>query len=236
MAATDYWSRLRGEGAEAALHEMVQEYGDRNDPSPVMALGVAYLWRGHYKRAFEHFDDAIKTSRTSKSVFFGMAGVAKWCVDDPKEAVGQWRAGLRAQYADGAGGIRLPMLLFTAAVVTPSAFSQAEAAFLLNEKVHDARARNWPGPLGKFLLGQIDQEGLLEHLTGVHQNDTALRHWLSDFYKGVVGFSCGEVSVFNGAMRKAVEVAVNESNDQRFFTGCIWHEEFFIARHEVSSA
>jgi tetratricopeptide (TPR) repeat protein len=237
-----YWTRLRGNAAMAAIEDMRREYGRELTASQIMTLGVAYLWVGNYQDAFEHFDCVAQSSPRSSVAnprrsagFFGMAGAAKWCLGQTDEAINQWRAGLGADYADAAGGIRLPMLLFSASIVKPSIISKEEAAPMLEKKTHDPRVSNWPGPLGQFILGQIDQSTLSGSLVGVHERDTTMRRWLADFYFGIAELEHGNERGFKRAMRQTVESALDESKPERFFTGCLWHEEFFLARNEISS-
>jgi len=213
---------------------MRREYGKKETASHIMTLGVAYLLLRKYAEAFEHFENATETYRMAGDRFFGMAGVAKWCVGETDEAVEQWQAGLRAKYADGAGGIGLPMILFTTSIMKPSAFPRADAVAILEKKARDPRVSNWPGPLGQFLLGQIDRDALADGLMGVNENDTAVRHWQARFYYGVAELERGNRRGFTETLRDCVEAAVDETKPERFFTSCLWHEEFFIARHEVS--
>jgi hypothetical protein len=207
-----------------------------------MTLGVAYMWLKMYREAFEHFYGIARTTpktsianpRRSAGVF-GMAGAAKWCLDETDVAVSQWRAGLDADYADAAGGVRLPMLLFTTAVMMPATFPRAAAVGILEERARDPRIGAWPGPLARFVVGQFDERGLAEHLTGINENDTALRHWQAGFYKGILDLARGNRYGFVDAMLTCVHSAVDGARTERFFTRCLWHEEFFIARHVVAS-
>jgi hypothetical protein len=114
------WHLLRYGDAEQALALLRRVYARQSTPSHIMELGVAYLWTGDYDSARAHFNDAIRKFPRSMSSFYGMAGVAEWCMGECAAAVGDWRAGLNARFADAAGlGIRLPLLLFTASVLAP---------------------------------------------------------------------------------------------------------------------
>src|SRR5213595_3977298 len=93
------WDLIRAGKTEEGLRLLKNAYGSKPDASHIMELGAAYLWLREYREAWEHFKKAIDTYPRSNSAFFGMAGVAKWCLNDPEEAVKQWRAGLQAEYA-----------------------------------------------------------------------------------------------------------------------------------------
>ena len=91
--------------------------------SRIMQMGVAYLWLEDYAAAWEHFHAANQRYPKHSAIFHEMAGAAKWCLDEPNDAVNQWLAGLKCAYADSAGGVRCPLLLFTASVTNQGVFA-----------------------------------------------------------------------------------------------------------------
>jgi lipoprotein NlpI len=236
MRSDSPWVLLRRGNAEEAILQIQDAYSRQPNPSNIMELGVAYLWLGNYQAAWEHFYDVLQTYPRSMSVFYGMCGAAKWCMDEPDKAVSQWRAGLNAQYADAGGaGVRLPLLLYFGSVVNSSVFSRTEAEGLLAEKASDPRAQNWLGPLAGFVTGRIDENELQKRCTGGNEADTRSGLWLADFYAGVVEMGRGNVAGFKEAMRKILDTTVGQTSDEKFFLSCLWQPEFFLARHELQS-
>src|SRR3990172_9873043 len=98
------WDVMRTGATDQALRQLKEDFAEEPNASCIMELGVAYLWLGNYRSAWEHFYDVTLQFPNSISIFYSMAGVAKWCLSEPEEAVKQWRDGLRADFADAAGG------------------------------------------------------------------------------------------------------------------------------------
>ena len=201
-----------------------------------MELGVAYLWVQDYQAAWEHFDSANQRYPKHADVFYGMAGAAKWCSNDPQESVRQSAAGLECQYADAAGGVRLPLLLFFASVVRPQVFDRTEAETLLAIlREGSLRARNSPGALAGLVLGGIDAGDFRDRCVGRNESDTLLRRWLTDFYVGVVEHERGSLGAFKEAMKKTATTVDDDFEvNKGHYLRKLWHPEFFIARHEAA--
>ena len=233
------WQRLGAGQTDEALGYFREQ---TPDPSSVMELGVAYLWIRNYDSAYNHFAAACQSAPRSMAPLYGMAGVAKWCLDDRQEAVNQWRAGLKSQYADGAGGVRLPLLLYCVSVLDPDLVSDAEAKRLLTIRAEDPRVKNWPGALAEFILRRIDEAGLRTKCAGLNELDRATRHWNADFYAVIVAKERGEAADFKEQMRRLCATSPDDFSDAtvddsdfshlNFLLGRLWREEFFIARHE----
>lgn len=235
--AISVWDLLRSGETERAFSYLRERYESTGTASEIMELGIAYLWIGDYQAAWEHFNAANQRKPRHMDSYYGMGGAAKWCLDKPEAAVQEWQEGLRCQYTDAAGGARMPLLLFFASAVNPNLIARADAEKLLLIRANDRRVRNWPGPVVEAVLGRIDEGQLRKHCAGVNDADTANRHWLSDFYLGVVALSRGNPAHFNEAVRKTADLTwADLERNRQSFLGRIWQEEFFIARHQVSEA
>ena len=154
------WDVLRAGDIAGGLAMMRLEFAREPDGSRTMELGVALLWLGMYDVAYEHFENANRSRPKHISDFYAMAGVAKWCMDEVSQAVAQWQAGTEAAYADAAGGVTLPLLLFAASVLRAEVDAWSMAERLLAKRAAEPRAENWPGPLAKYVLHQIREEEL----------------------------------------------------------------------------
>lgn len=233
MSNVSHWGLLRCGQAEQALAKLREAWTQNPIPSHIMGLGVVYLWLEDYRAAAEHFQRAIETHGVSIAKFYGMRGVAEWCNNEPDKAIGCWQAGLDAQYADGAGGIDIPLLLFVASVLQPEAFAKKRAEAILTKRVQDPRVKNWPGPIAKFALGLIDQPILRQMCTGINDLNTLNQHWQASFYEAVLDFERGKLKPlqFKQAMKTVADTSVAERVEQRAFLSLLWSEEFFIARY-----
>jgi hypothetical protein len=245
------WPLLRGGTGERkeGLRLVQQAYADEPSPSHAREFGIGLVWLGKYAEAWAHFRSVIETSKTTGDGDYGMAGVAKWCLDKPDEAVLEWRAGLKTKYARASGlGVRMPLLLFFAAVRQPKIFDRKLAEKLLREATLDVRIRNWPGPIARLVLDQISEAEFQNHCLGIKPGDTGknpfARHkqyetsnclWLADFYRSILTLvQRTSLSEFKRSMRKLSDTSDQEWQDEKnVFTVRIWCEEFFLARYEA---
>lgn len=230
------WSLLWGTPSEQeqGMSVVRQWYSQSPTPSHTMELGIAYLWLQRYMEALEHFQGAIKTDPRRGDELFGMAGVAKWCLGKPNEAVDLWEAGLKAKYARAGGlGVRMPMLLFFASSVKPQTRERSFAEKLLLRCTNDPRIRHWPGPIAKMLLGQINESDFQIQCKGSGDYDTRSRYWLADFYKIVQQHDQSKIPVFKEAMQKLTDTTKPDWSEEKLLLYRIWGEEFFLARHEA---
>jgi lipoprotein NlpI len=231
--AENYWDVLRAGDTEQALHKMREAYQKKPTASNAMELGVGYLWVGDYDAAWRHFDGFNRTYPNQLSVTYGMAGVAKWCLNEPEAAVEEWNAGLQCEFADAAGGIKLPLLLYFVSVAKPTVFLRSEAETLVNSRANEARAEMWPGPLAKYVLGWIDQDRLRSECWYKTEATLLMRRFLADFYVAVLKSSSGNWASFVEMAQIATSLSWSDFDiNKRVFFSMIWQEEFFLARHE----
>ena len=230
---TNPWSQLRSGETQRAIRNMRDSYVQRPTASHIMELGVALLWIRHYDEAAEHFHAAVNAYPQKLASFYGMSGAAKWCSGDKSAAVAEWAAGLESQFADPAGGVRLPLLLFLASVQDNALFSRHKVEEILRRRAKMPVARKWPGPLAQFVLHEIDESSLRTYCAGFGDLDTVLRHWIADFYVGVLDLAENAKADFALSCKNIVRAAVEKSADDNAFLGFIWNEEFFIARNEA---
>ena len=236
MNSTDSWKLLRAGKADTALNYFKDSHTKEPTPSRIMELGVAYLFVQRYEAAWSHFSAAIKSYLRSMSSFYGMAGTSKWCLGEFDQAVGTWRDGLRAHYADTAGlGIQMPLLLLMASTLKPAIFDETAAKKILKTKAEDSRIRTWRGPLASWILGDISDSELRDNCSGDNEPDTQNRHWIVEFYFGIRQKARDDQAEFLETMRRLTDISRQEWSNERFFLSRMWSEEFFIARHEAQS-
>ena len=235
MNAEDPWNLLRAGEIESGLRQMRFDWKSNPTPSHSMSLGIGYLWTRQYEAAWKHFSAAIDEYPNKMASFYGMAGTTKWCLDQPSEAVRQWTVGLDSQFTDAAGGVQLPLLLLYASIISSKLYSTEDAKILLNSKLGGSRSPKWPGPLAKYVLGQINNEVAIGLCSEAHQGKSKLCHWIVNFYSGALDLSEGRTELFQEKMQSTIEAPLKEPFDNRFFLSCLWREEFFLARHQLSS-
>jgi hypothetical protein len=237
MVVDTPWDLMRAGNQTEALRRLREANEQRDATSEIIELGVAHLWLMDYSAAVEHFESANRRYPKHTDVFYGMAGIAKWCLNEPREAVGQWRLGLDCRFADAAGGVGLPLLLFVASILRPDVMTRVEAEDVLRTRADDARIRIWPGPLAQFVLGRIDEAGCRRMCAGINESDTMLRRWRTDFYVGVLEHARGNPGRSRELMRRTATTFDDDFDlTKKHYLGKLWNEEFFIARHEAAGS
>lgn len=234
--AVDPWQLVRRGAVDQALKQIRQAYTREPDSSHIMELGVALLWVKDYPSALKHFNAANRERPRGVDGFYGMAGTAQWCLGRPDKAVAEWREGLACEFVDMAGGVELPLLLYHASVMEPSAFPRAEAMQLLEARAKDGRASIWPGPVAAYLLDWINENDLRRECEGDDDSDTAIQNWMAGFYLAVCDRDRGDDSRFAELMQ-GTSTTTDEDFDPKTpdFLTKLWHYELFLARHYVES-
>jgi hypothetical protein len=234
MTEISPWILLRAGNRDEGLRRLREGFEEKRSTARTTELGVAYLWTGDFEAAFAHFDAANQRRPFHSAPFYEMAGVAKWCLNVKEEAVAQWHAGLKCAYADASGGVRLPLLLYVASVLLPGSFPRAAAEELLTVKTHDGRTTLWPGPLGNYLLGQIDEAGLISRCVNRDGSEDFLKRGQANFYFGVQAYDHGELGRFQELMRKVIVVDDDDFDlENPGFVAKFWRGEYFLARDIV---
>jgi hypothetical protein len=237
MNSNNKWELIRRGDAELGLSLMREDYNREPTPSHIVTLGVGYLWTEQYQSAWVHFQFAMQRYPFTNDIFFGMAAVAKWCIDETDAAVMSWKSGLEVQFADAAGGVHIPLLLWVASVLRPNSFSSSNAIQLLKKRVDDPRVKNWPGAIGQFVVNQIDELTLYERSTErISRKVPARQKWLIAFYKCVLGFERESMNLdeFKVTMQRMVDTSAPEWAEEGTFVQLLRNPEFYIARHEAS--
>jgi len=99
---------------------------------------------------------------------FILMGVGQWLQGCRTEAMATWLKGCSAKFTDAAGGVEIPLLLGFAASRLADVELKAEANRLIMPICDSNRSRNWPGPLGLFVMGKINEEKLLDMVSVRH--------------------------------------------------------------------
>ena len=227
------WENLRYGDGKLGLELRIERFLRKPSPAHTLGLGIAYLWTKDYESAWSLFQYANRNSRLTSQSSFGMAGAAKWCLDQHEEAVDCWKAGLQCNYGDAGGAsVGNRLLLFAASILRENVFSKVDAIALLAEKADDYRIRAWPGPLVAFCLQKaVIPLDLAESKPGIETRRAQL-----SFYSALLAFEAGALSreELNNRMIEIADTSGQQWTEQNKFSSLIRSEEFFIARHESS--
>jgi len=229
-ASDSPWELLRNGKMRQGVDVLLEKYNEKPSTSHTMSLGVAYLWIEDYESAWTHFQHAIATQRWTSDSYYGMAGTAKWCSNEPEAAMECWKSGLDCDYGDAGGAsVGNRLLLFVASVLRKDARAEKEAIALLKAKKDDPRISTWPGPLVHLALGKKNVDFGMEGAKRPHARLAVIR-----FYEDLLLLRDGKLTSgeFVKEMREIADISQPQWLDQKAFTSLLWNEEFFIARHE----
>ncbi len=181
--------------------------------------GLCLLHMGRLQEALADFQTRISLRPESASGYVG-AGIALWWLGRPWEAVEVWRTATGAKYADGAGGIEAPALLFFAASRLADQKMEKEARSLLRKKWKPRLAKVWPGPIAGFLLGKMDEETFLVKQAFENPILEARRLCKAHFWTGLVYFRLRDIQMYEYHLQQSLIA-------DRF------EPEYFLARYEL---
>jgi tetratricopeptide (TPR) repeat protein len=225
------WDVLRSGRTELAIRMFRKAFLDKQTSAHLIELGVAYLWIKDYQAAFDHLSEQMKIIPRRLEKIFGLAGIAKWCLNEPGEAIEQWIQGIKCDYADGAGGVTIPLLLFYASIVKPELYSRKDAEKLMITRAKRRIIRNWPGPIAEYILNRIDKKQLQSDFQGYNVTVTLLHSWRADFYFGILEYASGNIEKYTHFIKKVASVTYDDfDSNRKLFLSKIWHEEFYLAR------
>jgi lipoprotein NlpI len=140
-----------------------------------------------------------------------------------------WAAGTKAmlagriKYTDNAGGVGIGCLLWFASIRLNRSDMRELAEKLLVKKIKARRSEFWPGPLGRYILGQIAEDELRAKMTEapILRDREACE---AEFYIGTTALAAGDKARYFREMNLAVE----------FGKGTMIDAEYYLARHECS--
>jgi lipoprotein NlpI len=216
--------------AVAAFSEAIE-----TDPSTAdfNNRGVAYLHLGDFDAALADFRsaEALSSSALRTAGDGEKCGVALWMSGRNAAAIDTWSAGVEAslrgevRYGDAAGGVTIGNLLLFAGVRTDRPEVCRLATRLLRKRLRTKQSAAWPGPVSRYLLGQISEPDLLAAVT----TDPILRErqmCQARFYAGVRALSDGDTVGYHSAVQEAVE----------FGRVSKLEAEYYLALHESRQA
>ena len=222
------WALLKEKKYDEAIRLFYRDYAEEALSSCLNNASFAYLLKGEPESAAKLAETVI-TREDAGTGEYGLAGVARWLSGDYTTAVSHWKKGQGAAYADASGGMGLPLLLAYAAVRQPNVIPFNEVKTLLKRQLWHPWASRWPGPLGAFMLDEMDESSIRELTVFSHKDAvdaglvTRQRVMQLGFYVGVKAAAIEDISCFRSQMKQCASTL-----------DCETKSEFYLARHEMS--
>ena len=203
--------------------------------STAMELGAALLWTADYRSAYQHFCGFMDRYPLHCDIIYGMAGVAKWCLNERNEAVNYWQEGLKCNYTDPSG-VHIPLLLLFSSIIDSNLLSERDAVDIIVKYVNNPRACIWPGPLAELALNQLTEDQVRAKSIHVNPDEAERRRVDCDFYINLIKHGHDRRHSLANSMNAVSNLSWNDytSSIHRFF-GRLWQEEYYLARHYLVS-
>jgi len=209
--------------------------------NPVIALSLAYLWLGDYSEAWHHLREAIQKSPPFARLY-GLAGVAKWCMDDSQGAMQLWSDGLTVSDTESdSPKIHLALLMMAAAILKADYYHKRQAAAALSAKLLALDSQSWPALLANIVLGFTQDLQLVGPSSSASEINSRQREWLTDLYRAIRKFDLHlpaefdrpdfRVNELKGTMLRLTSFDQANWADPATFSAITSQEEFFLARH-----
>ena len=203
--------------------------------SEAMELGVSWLWMRDYMRAKCHFEHFASTDRYRTDIIFAMLGTSWWLLGEPVKAVEHWIAGLDVDYA-GCNGLGLDngMLIYFAGVFQNDTSLCDQSRKVLEKRLRDSRAKHWPGPLAKVLIGTVKASEVEVGEFDQKYGDASVHAAQKHFWIGVKAFEKREFDEWEAHFRMAGNLSwVDYDLNADSFFSRLWGPEYFLARFEI---
>jgi hypothetical protein len=232
----DPWYLIEAEKYNEAIEAVTASIQrDASIPGRTLRYGtraMAYLNLGDFENALADFLKANQSAAYTSDGNLRLAGVAHWLAGRESEAIAIWQDLVLAmergkiQYSDGAGGVRTACVLWFAGTRLGQQPLLEISERLLRKTVDAKGGRNWkidnwPGPIAKFLLGEIDKQELraaIDDVPVLRDRETCQ----VEFYIGAQALAMGDESLARQAFRDAAKLPVAKLED-----------EYYLAKHEL---
>ena len=168
---------------------------------------IALLNLERYQDAVILCDRIIERESGESETDFINLGVSYWLQKIPNDAIAAWSRGKKAKYTDAAGGVKIPLLLFYAAIRMGDKKLQMESIKQLKSILGEASAVNWPGPIAEFML---DTTSAAIFLSKISQQPILRERQIcqADFYIAVKHLEQGN----NDGLKKFMQMACSHES------------------------
>lgn len=188
----------------------------------------AVLRGGYVDRAIEMLQQLIDMQKRSGASDFCDLAAAYWLQSrrtrtNMEQVVANLRQAFECDYGDSAKNMTPALLLYYVAVRTQDQELKREAINQIDEKLATGWSRNWPAPLGRYLIGSEGVEHVEKYLAEHPHWDSPDERCRFEFYRGVKLLESGDEPGAMKCFHAAVEIPDQKTNST----------EFVLAREEL---
>jgi hypothetical protein len=155
------WDLIKAGEYQQACDAADREFSQTSDLLALRNKIFALLRLGRFAEAATLCDEIMTRSPYTIQGDFAFRGVCDWARGRADDAVVAWQAAKRAQYVDAAGGLVPDLLLLFASIKRSDQALRASSEGSIMKRRKRTSMSNWPGPVGRFVIGELDEAGLL---------------------------------------------------------------------------
>jgi tetratricopeptide (TPR) repeat protein len=167
MTDLDVWSLVQQGLFEEACRIADIEFQNTKKVYHLRNKIYALFHLKNYCGAIETLENIIKIEEGESESDFKFLGIANWILGDVSKAIDAWQQAQNSLYKDAAGGIGIQVFLYFSGVKTGQDKLKSTAIKAIKKLLKSKRAINFPGPLGHYLIDDINDEELLSCIATV---------------------------------------------------------------------
>lgn len=216
------WSLMQDERFEEAVINADRVYLENESLGELRNKVFALLQLDRLSEAIEVCRFIVVRSNGEIDSDYINLGATLWINNERQKAMDTWALGTNTKYADAAGGIEVPLMRFFGAVRMSSDELVSKEVEVLRKAVSRSTSIPWPGPVARFVVGELTLEGAVRLASSVPILRTK-QLCLVHFFGGVCALNDGDESRFGEMMRECVALG----------SACYARPEFHLARNEL---
>lgn len=167
MEQLNVWFLIQEGLFQEACKKADLEYEETKNILSLRNKVYALLHLEKYQEAILLSNKIIELRNGETDSDFVFCGIANWLLGNKSEAVQQWHNGESCKYTDAAGGVELQVILYFAAIRMKDETLQSGVVKTLKKLLKSKRSSNWPGGLGKYILGEITEEAMVANIPNI---------------------------------------------------------------------
>jgi hypothetical protein len=163
----DTWALIQNGYFVEACERADSEYKISGDIFFLRNKVYALFHLKKYEECITLTENLIAISKVQTDVDFIFCGLANWLLDKKEEAVILWKKAEQSLYKDAVGGLDIQIFLLFASLKNNDSVLKKYAFNKIKKLLKSRRSVNWPGPVGQFLLDELNENNLLQHVSSI---------------------------------------------------------------------
>ncbi len=167
MNKYNVWSLIEKGEYERACLEADIEFSNTQSLFSLGNKVYALLLLEKYYEVILLTSKLIEMDKGDTAFDFIFKGIAYWMLNQPDNAIHEWKLSDRCNYQDASGGMSTSMILYFAAIKLKDKKLLANVRNKINKQLKYKVVINWPGPIGNYLLDVISKTELIKCVSKV---------------------------------------------------------------------